>query len=320
VDKMRVFVTGATGALGRWAVPLLVEQGHDVTAVGRTPAKRGALERMGARPVEVDLFDAAAVRRAIGRAEGIVNLATAVPPGFRSFLPWAWRPMDRIRRQVSANLVAAALAGDSVQRLVQESFAPVYADAGDAWVDESWPFRPDWYNRSVLDAERQADTLTRAGWAGVVLRFGLLYGPADDNSLMLIDAIRRGWYPLLGSPDGYSSWVTHEDAAAAVAAALTVPAGVYNVVDDQPLRRRELAGGIARLVGVGPPRFLPAWAATLGGPVVRTIARSLRISNRKLRQASTWEPKYRTPLEGFARVIAARAAQGRVREVAEKGT
>jgi nucleoside-diphosphate-sugar epimerase len=228
--------------------------------------------------------------------------------------------MDRIRREVSANLVAAALAGDSVQRLVQESFAPIYVDGGDAWVDESSPMRPGRYNRSVLDAERQAGTLTRAGRAGVVLRFAFLYGPADDNSLMLVDAIRRGWYPLLGSPEGYSSWVTHEDAVAAVAAALTLPAGAYNVVDDEPLRRRELAGGIARLVGAGPPRFLPGWAATLGGPVVRTIARSLRISNRKLRQASSWEPKYRSALEGFADVVAARQVQDRVREVAGKGS
>ena len=145
-----------------------------------------------------------AVRRALEGVEAVCNLATAVPPRLsRPACPWAWRPMDRIRRQVSANLVDAALAAGSVRRMVQESFAPIYVDAGDAWVDETSPVRPGRYNRSVLDAERQADRLTRAGRAGVVLRFGLLYGPGDDLTLMLVDAVRRGWYPLFGRPDGY---------------------------------------------------------------------------------------------------------------------
>ena len=305
---MRVFVTGATGVLGCRAVPLLVELGHDVTAVGRTPEKRRMLERLGARPVEVDLFDRAAVRRAVGGAEAIYNLATAVPPGFRSLLPWAWRPMDRIRRRVSANLVDAALAGDSVRRFLQEAFAPIYVDGGERWLDESSPVRPGWYNRSVLAAEEQAARFTRAGRTGVVLRFGWLYGPRDAMSVMLVDAIRRGWYPLFGQPEGYSSWVTHEDAAAAAVAALAAPAGSYNVVDDEPLRRRELADGIARLIGAKRPRFFPAWMTPLGGPVGRTLARSLRISNRKLRDAVGWEPRCRTALEGFAEAISQCAA------------
>jgi nucleoside-diphosphate-sugar epimerase len=308
---MRVFVTGATGAIGRRAVPLLVELGHQVTAVGRTPEKRAGLERLGARAVDVNLFDAAAVRRAIGDAEAICNLATAVPPGVRGFLPWSWRAMDRIRRRVSANLVDAALAGGTVGRIVQESFAPIYADGGDSWLDESAAVRPARYNRSVLDAEEQADRFTHAGRTGMVLRFGFLYGPGDAMTLQLVDAVRRGWYPLFGRPEGYSSWAAHEDAATAVVAALGVPAGVYNVVDDQPLRRRELADGIARLVGAKPPRFLPAWATPLGGVVGGTLARSLRVSNRKLRRVGGWEPRYRTAVEGFEEVIerAERAAK-----------
>lgn len=305
---MRVFVTGATGVLGRRAVPLLLELGHEVTAVGRTVEKRRALERSGARAVDVDLFDGAAVRRALDGMEAVCNLATAVPPGFRSFLPWAWRPMDRIRREVSRHLVDGALAGDSVRRLVQEAFAPIYVDRGDQWVDESSPMRPGRYNRAVLDAEAQATRFTRAGRVGVVLRFALLYGPGDEITRTLVDSIRRGWSPFLGRAEGFISWVTQDDAAAAVVAALEAPAGIYNVVDDLPLRRRELAGEIARLMGVRPPRFLPAWMAMLGGSVGRTIARSLRISNRALRDATGWRPQYRTAVDGFAAAIAGRAA------------
>ena len=138
--------------------------------------------------------------------------------------------------------------------------------------------RPDWYNRSVLDAEHQADRFTRAGRTGVVLRFGFLYGPGDDMTLMLVDAVRRGWYPLLGAADGYSSWVTHEDAAAAIVAALDVPAGVYNVVDDQPLRRRELGrrGRAARRGQAAPaPARLGRGARWPGQPDPRAFSTDL---------------------------------------------
>jgi 2-alkyl-3-oxoalkanoate reductase len=301
---MCIFVSGATGVLGRRVVPLLLEAGHEVIAVGRTPEKRRLLEQRGARAVDVDLFDAAAVRRAIEGAEVICNLATAVPPGIRAFLPLSWRAMDRVRRQVSANLVDAALDAGTVQRVIQESFAPIYADGGDAWLDESSVVRPAPYNRSVLDAEANAERFTRAGRVGVVLRFGWLYGPGDAFTLQLVDGVRRGWFVLLGPPDGYFSWAAHDDAARAVVAALGVPAGAYNVVEDEPLRRRDLANGIARLLGVPRPRLLPRWVARYGGSVVETFARSVRISNRKLKGASGWAPRYPTILDGLEAVIA----------------
>jgi nucleoside-diphosphate-sugar epimerase len=301
---MRVFVAGATGALGRRVVPMLVRQGHDVSAVGRTAEKRAALAAEGARPIAVDLFDAEAVRRAVGDAEVIVNLATAVPAGLRIVLPWSWHPMDRIRREVSANLVRAAVGGSTVGRVIQESFAPIYLDHGDGWVDESAPLRPTAYNRTVLEAEAQAAGFSRSGRSGVVLRFGYLYGPGDPATRMLLEAVRRGWYPLIGDPDGYWSWVAHDDAAAAIVAALEVPAGAYNVVEDRPLRRREVAAGIARLEGVPLPRLLPRWAWPLGGATGSLLARSLRISNRKLRAVSDWAPRYPSVLDGLAAVVA----------------
>jgi 2-alkyl-3-oxoalkanoate reductase len=301
---MRIFLTGATGALGSWVVPMLVRAGHEVTAVGRTAEKRATLGRAGARPVEVNLFDPSAVRRALGGAEAVINLATAIPPGLRAVLPWAWRQNDRIRTEVSANLVTGALSGTTVRRVIQESFAPIYLDRGDEWVSESAPVRPTAYNRTMLDAEAQAEAFTRAGRIGVVLRFAFFYGPHDPATGMLLDAVRRGWFPLIGDPEGYASWVAHEDAAAAVVAALDQPAGVYNVVDDRPLRRRELAAGVAQLEGVEMPRMLPRWAWPLAGVTRAVLARSLRISNRKLRTGTAWAPRYRSMLDGLAAITA----------------
>jgi len=288
---MRIFVTGATGVVGRRAVPLLVAAGHEVTAVARSREKAAALAAAGAAPVLVDLFDADAVRRAVAGHDTVINLATAVPPSGRVIFPGAWRGMDRIRRDASAILVDAALAG-GVRRLVQESFAPIYADNGDVWVDEGSPVKPARYNRTTLDAEASAERFTRFGGIGVVLRFGYFYGPdAGGATLDMIEFVRKGWAPA-PAPEGFISSISHDDTATAAVAALGVPAGIYNVVDDEPVRRREFFGSLAQALGVPPPKFPPKWVGRLMGGVGETLTRSLRISNRKFRDASGWAPKY----------------------------
>ena len=267
------------------------------------PAAEGLPSKDRVRDLIVNRLDAAGVKHAVQGAEAIINLATAVPRGFLVFVPLAWRPMTRVRRRVSANLVSAAIAGQSARRFVQESFAPIYVDEGDAWIDESSAVRPSSYNRSALDAEAQADRFTHADRIGVVLRFGMFYGVGDPATLQMLDAVRRGWFPLFGRPEGYTSWVSHEDAATAVVAALRVPSGIYNVVESEPLRRRALADGMARLLNVPPPRLLPWWTRRLAGSVGDAISRSLRISNRKLRNKSGWEPRYRSALDGLRVVV-----------------
>jgi nucleoside-diphosphate-sugar epimerase len=282
---------------------MLVAAGHDVTGVCRTEQKLAELQQLGARGVGVDLFDADGVRRAVARHDVVINLATAVPSPARMFLPGGWRAMDRVRRQVSANLANAALADNSVGRFIQESFAPIYPDSGDRWIDESSPVKPGRYNRSVLDAESNAARVANVGRAGVVLRFGGFYGPGDPFVEQLVGTVRRGWFPLFGDPEGYFSFVAHDDAATAVVAALGVPAGIYNVTEHEPMRRRELAEGIAQLVGARPPRFPPRWAARLAGSLGETLSRSLRISNRKLESACGWSPRYPTMLDGLRAIV-----------------
>ena len=305
-----VFVTGATGVVGRRAIPILVSRGHRVTAVGRDPAKRTRLEAMGARAVAVDLFDAAAALRAIEGAEAeiVVNLATHVPsPAWKMLLPGAWRENDRIRRDGSAILAEAARAAGA-RGFVQESFAPIYEDAGRDWIDESAPVRPAPYNRTVLDAERAAARFTTAGGRGVALRFAGLYGPDPFLASMLASA-RRGWAPLPGPPEAYWSSLAQEDAAAAVAAvvgtlaARALPAGVYNVCDDEPLTRDEHAAVLARALGVGPPRPLPRWLIRLGGTSMELLSRSQRISNARLKSTTGWAPYWPGARTGLPEAI-----------------
>ena len=301
---MRIFLTGATGVIGRRALPLLIGAGHSVTAVVRRPQSHAELVRAGATPIEVDLFAADAVRKAVAGHDAVVNLATHMPAGYRAFLPGAWAENDRVRRFASANLVDAAMAGGAT-RFIQESFAPVYPDSGNAWIDERTPIAPVRYNRTVADAERSAERFSGSGGAGVVLRFAMFYGPDSWFTRDLIGYVRRGWAPIPGVADAYTSLVSHEDAAAAVVAALGVPPGTYNVVDDEPLRRREFFDSLAGVLGVAPPRLPPPWLKYLFGSLGEMLARSLRISNRKLRDACGWAPRYPSMREGWPAVVAA---------------
>lgn len=299
---MRVFLTGATGVIGQRVVPILVGTGHDVTAIGRNPEKRAMLERMGAEPVDVDVFAADAIRRAIRGHDAVINLATHMPPSTtRMLLPGAWRENDRIRRTASGILADAATTAGAGW-FIQESFAPVYEDGGDQWIDERWPIRPAKYNRTVIDAERSAARFSGRGGTGVVLRFAFLYGPDAFHVRDLIKVVRRGWAPLFG-PDGFTSSVTHDDAATAVVAALGVGPGTYNVADDVPLRRREWIDTLAGALGLRPPKFLPQWLSRVGGSTIELLSRSQRISNRKLRDEAGWGPQYPSVREGWPAVL-----------------
>jgi 2-alkyl-3-oxoalkanoate reductase len=296
---MRIFMTGATGVIGRRVVPQLIASGHAVTGVARSREGFDALERMGASGAALDLFDAAAARTALAGHEAVVNLATHVPKSaWRAFLPSAWKETARLRSVASSVLVDAALA-NGVERFVQESFAPIYPDRGAEWISEEVSPEPARYNRATLDAEASAGRFTRAGGTGVALRFAYFYGPGDPFVQGVAEAVRHGWWPILGRPDGFLSMVHHDDAASAVIAALELPSGIYNVVEDEPLTRRDFADEVSVMLGVEPPRIPGAWLARLTGPVGATLARSLRISNRKLRSASSWAPRYANARSGW---------------------
>lgn len=301
-----VFVTGATGVIGRHALPRMVARGHRVTAIGRSAEKRAWLASVGARPVELDLFDPDAVRRALAEAETqvVVNLATHIPSSaLAMMLPWAWRENSRIRREGSATLVDAALEA-GVRRFVQESFAPVYEDGGREWITESWPVRPAPYGRAVLDAEHAVERFSAGGGIGVVLRFAGFYGP-DPFLRTIVRTVERGWSPLPGAPDAFWSTLAHEDAATAVVASLDVPAGIYNVCDDEPRTRQDFAEVVARAVDARMPRPMPRWMGVLGGAMGEMLSRSQRMSNRKLRRTSGWGPRWRSVREGLPAAVEA---------------
>lgn len=301
---MNVFITGATGVIGRRAIPLLQRAGHTVTAAAHSEHSRERLAQTGIRTIAVSLFDRDEIERAIRHHDAVVNLATHIPHSIRQTLsPGGWRENDRLRRDASAAIVDACLAS-GVSRLVQESFAPVYPDCGDRWIDEQTPLQPIRFNQTVVDAEASAKRFESTGGTATVLRFGLFYGPDAWQTLEMMHWVKWGCGPLPGADSAYISSISHDDAAAAVVAALSMPSGTYNAVDDEPVTHREFVDSLAAALHVRRPTLPPRWLTPLFGSFGELMARSLRISNRKLRTLSNWAPQYPAVREGWRSVVA----------------
>jgi nucleoside-diphosphate-sugar epimerase len=295
---MRVFVAGGTGAVGSHAIPALVQEGHTVTALARTPEKAATLTAQGATAVAVSLFDRSALTAAFAGHDAVVNLATAIPPMTRWMSVTAWRHNDRVRTEGSAAVVDAALAA-GVGRVVQESVSMLYQDQGAGWVDEDAPIDRYPMAQGNLAAEANAHRFSEDGRVGIVVRFGWFYGPGAAHSEQLFAQARRHIGLLLGPPASYVSSIHVADAAAAVAAALHAPAGTFNIVDDEPLTKREYAQALARAAGKAMWLRGPGRAALVFGDRLTSLTRSLRVSNARFRAATGWAPRYPSAREGW---------------------
>lgn len=296
---MHILLAGATGVLGRRTVPALIAAGHEVVAVSRRPESDDALGRAGATPIRLDVFDRGAAEAAARDVDAVVNLATRIPSAPAALRRRSWRDNDRLRRDASRVLADAAIGAGA--RLVQESFAPTYADNGSAWISEDHPLDPTFQTVTVVDAEASADRVTDRGGVGVVLRFGLFYGAeSPDTSVWLRDAA-KGRFMLPGPPERYTTMTYVDDAAAAVVAALILPAGRYNAVEDEPMTRADHAAVLADVLGRQEVKLLPAALGRL--PALRAIVRSHRISNQRLRDASDWRPVAPSARDGWKLIV-----------------
>src|SRR3954453_2964802 len=240
-------IIGSTGVIGRGAVRALLAAGHLVTGVTRSSRGRALLASLGVRAVEADVYDEASLRRAFDGADAVVNLLTHIPSVDRMADPSAWEENDRLRTEASAAIARAAQAAD-VERLVQESIAFVYDDGGDAWLDEDAPVAGGGVTTTALTAERNAREL----FAGdtVVLRFGLFIGPDSGSARAVLEAARGGASIAVGPPGAYRPTLWLDDAAAAIVASLSVPAGTYNVADAEPPTNAEIDAALAAAIGV----------------------------------------------------------------------
>ncbi|UCZ60183.1 NAD-dependent epimerase/dehydratase family protein [Mycolicibacterium phocaicum] len=295
---MRVFVSGGTGAIGVHTVPALVAAGHAVTALARSDEKAAWLQSQGARPVAVSLFDRRGLADAFAGHDAVVNLASALPSTTAFIRKSAWADCEKVRVEGSAAVVDAARDA-GVPKLIQESVVMIYRDGGTNWIDEEQPVDHYPITRGNHAAEASARRFAAAGGNASILRFGVFYGPHAAHSEQILDMAKWhiGFVP--GRSDTYLSSIHVADAASAVVAALTTPGGTYNIVDDQPLTKREYAEACAAAVGRriwinGPGRL-----ALLLGDRLTSITRSLRASNKRFRDSSGWRPRYPSAIEGY---------------------
>jgi len=312
---MKVFVAGATGALGKQLVPMLVANGHDVVGMTRTEAKRDQVRRVGAQPVVADALDADAVGRALGEAEPdvIVHQLTAIPPkiNMRRF-DRDFALTNRLRTEGTDHLLSAGQAVGVKRFVVQSNAGVPYARTGGPIKREDAPLDhdPPQAMRQGLAAIRHLEAaVTGAHWTeGLVLRYGWFYGPGTSIALdppgSQIELIRKRQFPIVGGGTGIWSFIHIEDAATATAAAVEGgPAGIYNVVDDEPAPVSEYLPVLAAAVGAKRPLRVPRWVGRLvAGDWAVTAMTELRgASNDKAKRELGWQLRYPSWRQGFAK-------------------
>lgn len=229
------------------------------------------------------------------------HLATRVPPRSRSTRADAWAENARIRVEGTRNLVDAALAA-GVKTFLYPSLAFVYEDGGDAWISaDTATADPHTGVAATLTAEAEVARFAAGGGRGIVLRMGYFYGPEAESTLDTLALARRGGAFLAGPKDAYYPAIWVDDAASAVVSALrSAPAGTYDVVDDEPLTRRELTKAIADAAGRPFVLRPPVWLVkTVGGREADFMVRSHRVSNARFKDATGWAPAVRDAREGW---------------------
>jgi nucleoside-diphosphate-sugar epimerase len=300
---MRVFVAGASGALGSRLVSQLIDAGHDVTGTHNSPASAELLRTLGAKPVPVDLLDARGVRKAVleNEPEAMAHEATALANvKFGRSLDKTFVNTNELRTKGTDALLAAAREA-GVRRFVAQSFAPYrYAREGGPLKTEDDPLDPapppnTGQTSAAMTYLEQAVT----DFGGIALRYGGFYGAANDA---LIEPVHKRRFPIVGDGGGIFPWIHLKDAAAATVLALEHDGpAVYNIVDDDPAPVREWLPVLAQALDAKPPRRFPAWLARLfageAAVVMGTEARGA--SNAKAKRELGWAPRYPSWRTGF---------------------
>ena len=310
---MRVFVAGASGAIGRRLVPKLVAAGHEVTGTTRSEERAEAIRAAGAQAAVVDVFDAERLRQAVGdaRAEVVIHELTSLPDRLDFRKQDVYEPTNRVRTDGTRNLLAAARAAGA-RRFVCQSIAFAYRTEGERVKTEEDPLMegaPGPFGGGVRALHEMEELVLGAeGLEGVVLRYGFFYGPgtyyADDGTTT--SDVRRRRMPVVGKGTGLFSFIHVDDAADATVAAVERGApGIYNIADDEPAPMRDWLPVFAEAAGAGKPFRVPVWLARfVGGREVPIFAQELRgASNEKAKRELGWQPAHPSWRTGFREAL-----------------
>ena len=308
---MKVFVAGATGAIGRQLVPRLVAAGHEVTGMTRTESKQALLRELGAVPVVADALDPDQVADAVGRArpDVIVHQLTALA-GMQRYTEREAAPTNRVRTEGTDHLLSAGQAV-GVQRFVAQGVAGfgAYGRSGSLVKSEEDPLDPAPVRemRETLGALKHLEhAVLGAEWTeGIVLRYGVFYGPGTTLAPgeEQFELIRKRKFPVVGDGGGVWSFIHIADAAEATVAAIEHGSrGVYNVVDDEPAPVAEWLPALAQELGAKKPLRVPRFVGRLfaGEPGVVMMTEIRGASNAKAKRELAWHPAHPSWRQGLA--------------------
>jgi len=293
---MNVFVAGASGTIGVPLVRALVAAGHHVTALTRSPGKRAALQTLGASPVIANALDRDALVGAVVAAHPthVIHQLTALPregPRRASDV----KATNRLRIDGTRHLLHAAITIHA-RRFIVGSFAPL-AGSNFAKTQDAAAAAVRSMETQVLDATRQGLI------EGVVLRYGMFYGPDVPSTAALLERVRKRRLPVVRDDAGQLPVIHIEDAVRATVLALdAAPAGsTYEIVDDHPASMTEIVTTLAKYAGSPPPLCVPAWLPRLVAPyLARMTAIRMPLSNARAKAELRWAPRYPTFREGLA--------------------
>jgi 2-alkyl-3-oxoalkanoate reductase len=299
---MKIFVAGGTGTIGVPLVRALVAAGHEVQSLTRSEKKVPQIRALGAEPAVADALDAQALRRVVvaARPTHVIHQLTALPKeGPRRARELA--PTNRLRSEGTRNLIDASIAAGA-RRIIGGSFAlfqaPMPANAPPDVVKGAEALRS--MESQILDGSRRGDV------EGVVLRYGMFYGPGNPATDYMIHLLRRRMLPVIRDDKGLLPFIHLDDAVSATIASLErAPAGsAYDIVDDHPASMSEVVAGLARQAGAPAPFHVPLWLPRLLSPYMTgLISIRLPLSNAKAKAELGWTPKYPTWREGVAGLL-----------------
>jgi nucleoside-diphosphate-sugar epimerase len=296
---MKVFVAGGSGTIGIPLVRALVAAGHQVTALTRSASKQDELRGLGASVAVADALNRDSLIAAVEGAHPthVIHQLTALPKGGPRRTS-DLHATNRLRVEGTENLLAAATKAGS-RRFVVGSFALLSARGEVASQDEA--------ARAVQSMEAQVLEATRRGLIeGVVLRYGMFYGPETPSTASMVDMVRKRRLPVVRDDSGQLPFIHIDDAVSATVRALDLaPAGrSYDIVDDKALSFAEIVEGIAKYSGSARPLRVPAWLPRLVSPyMARLLTIRMPLSNAEAKAELGWQPKYPTMQDGLAQMF-----------------
>jgi nucleoside-diphosphate-sugar epimerase len=302
---MKVFVTGATGVLGRRVIRILIDRQIAVAALSRSAQNTGSLKKEQVEIRHGDLFNKREMIEATKNCDAILHLATSIPRKALAKLS-DWKMNDRIRAEGTASLIDAAIA-NHVQTFICQSVAMLYGQQHGNLVSSATPLPHEQVEMAGSAIQMEKMLADRLPGKYIIFRFGSFYSADDFYTNNIIDNIRKGWMPMLGDGNYYMNWIHLDDAAGAIAFGLNnldaLKGKKVNVTDQHPIRYADMLNYLSGLLRHKKPFYLPAWIARLflGKNKFAVLTNSYRVEPEPLLKG--WEPKHNDFITGITKII-----------------